>query len=70
MYPPSDWAAANDTKTLPFSVNTEKGRVVEVGERRYQAWDNLDVRLEKTFIWGKNRKIGVFVEKKLSEEGF
>jgi len=64
VYPPSDWAAANNCKTLLFSVN------VEVGERRYQAWDNLDVRLEKTFIWGKNRKIGVFVEKKLSEEGF
>ena len=56
VYPPSDWATANDTKTLPFSVN------VEVGERRYQGTDILDVRLEKTFILGKGGKIGVFVD--------
>jgi len=56
VYPPSDWAAANNAGTWAQSVNVEAP-----GDRREQSTDNVDFRLEKEFRLPMG-KVGMFLD--------
>lgn len=57
IYPPSDWAAANNALGLAYTVNVEPS-----GTRRYPATTNVDFRLEKEIQLSKVGKLGFFVD--------
>ncbi len=56
VYPPADWATANNAVPWSASVNVE-----EQGPRRNQSSDNIDFRLEKEFVLPAG-KIGIFLD--------
>jgi hypothetical protein len=56
VYPPADWAAANNAGTWSQSINVEAP-----GDRREQSTDNIDFRLEKEFRFSFGRA-GVFLD--------
>ncbi|HEB36472.1 hypothetical protein LCGC14_0605410 [marine sediment metagenome] len=57
MYPPWDWTVANNADYYTsFWINTE------VFERRYQAWDNVDIRVEKLFSLGNFGTIELYMD--------
>jgi len=57
VFPPSDWASANNTLLWSYTVNVEPR-----GSQRYQSNTNVDFRLEKEFFIGSSRKIGLFLD--------
>lgn len=58
VVPPADWAAANNVD--PYTSYTVP--LEEQGARRYNAWQNLDARFEKSFNLGDIGRIGIFVD--------
>ncbi len=56
VYPPEDWAAANNA--VPWSAYV---LVEEQGSRRNQSTDNVDFRLEKEFTFPMG-KFGIFLD--------
>lgn len=56
VYPPADWAAANNAVPWSTGINVEAP-----GPRRNQSTDNIDFRLEKEFRLPMGR-IGVFMD--------
>lgn len=55
--PPADWAAANNTLTWSYGINVDAP-----GTRRNRSTDNLDLRLEKEFNFGKYGTLGIFAD--------
>ncbi|MCI4445296.1 MAG: hypothetical protein JHC32_04645, partial [Candidatus Aminicenantes bacterium] len=56
VVPPADWAAANNVSNVPYAINVETP-----GTRRNEAYDNLDIRLQKDFIVGPGR-LGFYMD--------
>lgn len=56
VVPPSAWAAANNAKTWSYNIN------VETKVRRNQSKDEVDLRVEKEFSFGRHGKLGLFVD--------
>jgi hypothetical protein len=57
VYPPEQWAAANNVRLEPYTVYVDS-----VGFGRNPSLSLLDVRLEKRFDLTKNHNIGIFVD--------
>jgi hypothetical protein len=57
VIPPSDWAEANGAKVIPTMIYLESP-----GARRFNAWKNLDLRVEKEFLKGGRRSVGISVD--------
>lgn len=57
VQPPAGWAAANGTTITSQTIWLEQR-----GDRRTQATANLDVRFEKQFELGTNRRLGFFID--------
>jgi hypothetical protein len=58
IYPPYDWAVANNVDPYwTASVRTE-----DRGSRRYYTRQNLDIRLEKLFNFGRFGRFGAYVD--------
>jgi hypothetical protein len=57
VFPPSPWAATNNTNLWSWTVNVETP-----GARRYPATDNVDFRIEKEFDFAKYGKVGFFLD--------
>ena len=56
VLPPADWAQANNAKTTGYSIYVEPP-----GTRRNEAYDNLDIRLQKDFNIGPGR-VGFYID--------
>lgn len=56
VVPPAAWAAANNAKTWPYSIQVET-----LGTRRDQPTESLDFRLEKNLKLGPGR-LGVYMD--------
>ncbi len=57
VFPPSDWAAANNTRPDSYTINVEQR-----GSQRYQSRTNVDFRLEKEFQVGQFGRFGLFLD--------
>lgn len=56
MLPPKKRAEAHNASTIGYTINVEPP-----GTRRNEAWDNLDIRLQKDFNLGPG-SIGIYVD--------
>jgi len=56
VLPPADWAAENNVSLAGYTINVE-----EPGARWNEAYDNIDVRLQKDFSLGPG-KLGLYVD--------
>jgi len=56
VVPPSDWAAAHNVSSIPYSIYVEPP-----GTRRNEAYDNLDIRFQKDFNIGPGR-LGFYMD--------
>jgi len=56
VVPPSNWAAAHNVSTVPYTINVETP-----GTRWNEPYDNIDIRIEKDFIVGPGR-LGFYID--------
>ena len=58
VYPPTSWCVANNAYQDYYWVNFEDANK----PRRYPTWNQLDMRVEKEFSFGRYGRLGVYVD--------